>query len=174
MTIPTPIRPPLPRAWRSVEERLATAEPSTYVQGSLALSFPLSSGLDAVPSTAAVSLVTDRSASGRADAEPWAARFVQAIVEVVAGHRPSTQILRFTSTTVYSDVARRAAIVASAKAHSRAKLVRPQVATVHVYHPDGDSAEVAARVVVGGRSRAIAARLELKDNRWTCTAIQFG
>lgn len=171
---PTSLRPPMPRPWRGVDARSSTSDVVRYTQGALALSFQLPNGLDAIPSTRAVTLVDGCEPDLVPDAEPWAARIIAAIVEVVAGHRPVSQILRFTNGRVYADVARRATIVADQKAPARRKLGRPQVATVHLYRPDARSAEVAARIVMGARSRAIAARLEYVSNRWTCTSIAFG
>ncbi|KAA1422464.1 hypothetical protein FE697_015080 [Mumia zhuanghuii] len=50
-----------------------------------------------------------------------------------------------------------------------------RVASVHVCRPRDDVAEVSARVVREGRSRAVAARLEhdtdRRDPTWICTAL---
>jgi rhodanese-related sulfurtransferase len=56
----------------------------------------------------------------------------------------------------------------------RRRTVRPQVRSVHVFHPTPDSAEVSVHVRHGQRSRAIAARLELTRGRWQCTVLQLG
>jgi Family of unknown function (DUF6459) len=45
---------------------------------------------------------------------------------------------------------------------------------VHICRPTAETAEISARVTTGRRSRAIAARLDLRRGRWLCTAIQFG
>jgi hypothetical protein len=52
--------------------------------------------------------------------------------------------------------------------------LRQHIASVHVCRPEQGVAEVAARVTVGQRSRAIAARLDFERGRWTCTAMTFG
>jgi rhodanese-related sulfurtransferase len=45
---------------------------------------------------------------------------------------------------------------------------------VHVFRPGPASAEVSVHVRHGHRSRAIAARLEQRDGRWRCVALQLG
>jgi hypothetical protein len=100
------------------------------VQGALALSFVLPSGLPAVPEPPAahpcVLPGADRATWGRTGAaadpdlddfgpqptrrahlpEPraWGGRLVQALVEVLAGDRPAGQLVRWTSSEVYDDV----------------------------------------------------------------------
>jgi hypothetical protein len=150
-------------------------EVTSYRQGALSLTFPLPSGLESVPQTKALTLV--RPAPERADelagAQAWSARFVQAVVEVLAGDRPLTQLVRWTSPSVYADIARRRERLAERPARGPRK-GRPHVATVHVCHPTESTAEIAARVATGARSRAVAARLDRSNDRWMCTAIDFG
>ena len=105
--------------------------PLPAVQGALALSFVLPSGLPAVPEPPAAHMrvvptpgpVTWRRTPGpvadpdlddfgpqptrRAQLpEPraWGGRLVQALVEVLAGDRPAGQLVRWTSSEVYDDV----------------------------------------------------------------------
>ena len=105
----------------------------------------------------------------------WAARFAQAVVEVLGGDRPLQQMLRWTSQRVYGELERRLAILSRTQdAGRRLRTVRPQVRSVHVFHPTPLSAEVSVHVRHGQRSRAIAARLEHCGGRWQCTALQLG
>lgn len=105
----------------------------------------------------------------------WAARFAQAVVEVTGGDRPLTQLIRWTSARVYADLARRVSIMAQTRtAPQRRRTVRPQVRSVHVFQPGPTSAEVSVHVRYGHRSRALAARLEVRCGRWTCTALVLG
>jgi hypothetical protein len=163
------------RRWDVVDLRPRT-QGSPYSQGSLALTFPLTPGIEAEPSLPSLSVVGARcSADGAVpDPEAWAARFLQAVVEVVSSDRPLTQLVRWTEASVLSDIARRRQAVAAQRnaVHSRAG--RQQVATVHVCRPHLLTAEVAARVSTGPRSRAVAARLEFQRDRWLCTALDFG
>jgi hypothetical protein len=150
-----------------------------YTQGSLALSYPLPSGLDSVPHARSLAVVTppvrgDDSDVEAPPAEGWAARFVQAVVEVMTGDRPLTQLIRWTDEAVYAEIDQRLGAVQSRRATVPARSCRQRVATVHVCQLSAGRAEVAARVTNGRRSRAIAARLELHRGRWVCTAIQFG
>ncbi len=153
------------------------------VQGTLALDFPLPSGLPAVPRTPALTLVVggDSETSLPADLLPdtaardWAGRFVQAVVEVIAGDRPLQQLLRWTDERVYADLSRRVRILGqTTSAASRHRTERSHVRSVHVFQPRPDAAEVAAHVRHGARSRAVAARLEAERGRWTCIALRLG
>jgi hypothetical protein len=165
------------RGWDRVDDRRRGDTPA-YVQGSLALTFPLASGLEAEPVCAALSVVG--SSPERyvtvPDPEAWAARFLQAVVEVVSNERPLTQLARWTDQYVFSDIAqRRLSVAAAQRERSQASRTgRPQVATVHLCRPSVLVAEVSARVMAGSRSRALAARLEFHRERWLCTALDFG
>jgi hypothetical protein len=141
------------------------------VQGTLALDLH---GAGGMPATPELHLVAEPE-PGTAEIRAWAARFAQAVVEVLGGDRPLTQLLRWTSARVYTELARRVRILArTAPATQRLRTVRPQVRSVHVCRPAPGCAEVSVHVRHGKRSRALAARLELTDGRWTCTALQFG
>ena len=100
----------------------------------------------------------------------WSARFAQAVVEVLAGDRPVSQLVRWTTTSVYDDVA--ALIVGPAAVRGAA--ARGVVRSVHVSEPADGVAEVAALVRRGARSTAVALRLEGLDGRWQCTALELG
>jgi hypothetical protein len=112
---------------------------------------------------------------GSDDVQAWAARFAQAVVEVLGGDRPLAQLLRWTSQRVYVEIERRLSILnRTTDAGRRMRTVRPQVRSVHVFHPTPTAAEVSVHVRHGQRSRAIAARLEQRNGRWQCTALQLG
>jgi hypothetical protein len=162
---------------------LQAAEEPPTVQGTLALSFVLPSGLEAVPTVPLGLRLLPRHPSDlvddgefgpqptrRADLpEParWAGRFVQAIVEVLAGDRPPTQLVRWTTKDVYDDMVNRIRRTAALSA-------RPLVRSVHVSEPADGVAEVAALVRRGARCSAVAFRLEGLDGRWQCTALELG
>lgn len=117
-------------------------------------------------------------AAPSAEVQAWATRFAQAVVEVVAGHRPPGQLVRWTSRAVYRDLerrtrlAQRAASAAGGMPVQRSTL-RPQVRSVHVCRVGAKVAEVSVHVRHGRRSRALAVRLEAVQGRWTCTAMEF-
>ena len=119
---------------------------------------------------------TRRSRSERpedTEVRAWAARFAQAVTEAVSGLRPTTQLLRWTSHDVFRDLDRRAQLLRRAAGPAR-RPVRPQVRSVHVFRPDERTAEVSVHIRHGHRSRALALRLERRDHRWVCTALEFG
>jgi Family of unknown function (DUF6459) len=160
---------------------LADGTETSTVQGTLALDFPLPSGVPAVPRTPALTLVVAREPAtcpGPAQApqpSAWAGRFVQAVVEVLAGDRPVQQLVRWTDARVYADLTRRVRVLGlTTSAAARQRTERSHVRSVHVFQPRPDAAEVAAHVRHGSRSRAVAARLEADRGRWTCTALRLG
>lgn len=145
--------------------------PLASVQGTLALDMR---GCHGMPQTPELRVVDDDSRAVD-DVSMWSARFAQAVVEVVGGDRPVTQLVRWTTSRVYNDLGRRVRILArTSPSAQRLRTVRPQVRSVHVFQPTPEAAEVSVHVRHGKRSRAIAARLELEDGRWQCTALQLG
>jgi uncharacterized protein DUF6459 len=107
---------------------------------------------------------------------PWAGRLVQAVIEVVSGVRPVSQLVRWTTAPVYEALCARVARptphagVGSRNTTRLAEVVR----SVRVSEPGDGVAEVCAIVQQGPRCRAIALRLEGIDGRWQCTALQIG
>jgi hypothetical protein len=145
--------------------------PVAVVQGTLALDLRSSMGM---PEPTELRVVdSDRPSTG--DVHAWSARFAQAVVEVLGGDRPLTQLIRWTTSRVYSDLGRRVTILGrTAPAGQRRRTIRPQVRSVHVFQPTPESAEVSVHVRHGHRSRAIAARLDLGDGRWQCSELRLG
>jgi hypothetical protein len=154
--------------------------PHPAIQGTLALDFPLPSGVPAIPRPPALTLIDGGRRShpdlvGIPAPEVWAGRFVQAVVEVMVGDRPVQQMVRWTDERVYADLSRRVRLLGlTANAGARVRLERSHVRSVHVFAPEPEIAEVAAHVRHGSRSRAVAARLEANRGRWLCTALQLG
>ena len=113
----------------------------------------------------------------RRDLERWAGRYVQAVVEIVGGDRPVSQLLRWSTREVFENLDRRARLVAHAGHHQpgtgRVQPVRPRVLGVHASFVSGRAAEVSAHVRYGERSRALALRFELHVPGWRCTALDF-
>lgn len=178
-----PRRPPAaPTQWATVTrlgvaaEEKAPVGSGARVEGSLALKVPaqVQRPRQGLPETPELRLVAPTTPGGE-EVQVWAARFAQAVVEVLGGDRPLTQLIRWTSQRVYVELERRLSVLArTSDAGRRRRTVRPQVRSVHVFHPTPDSAEVSVHVRHGERSRAIAARLELTHGRWQCTVLQLG
>jgi hypothetical protein len=103
------------------------------------------------------------------DPERWATRFLQAVLETMAGCRASAQLHEWTSPAVHAQV------VGSAQARRGITSARalPLVRSVHVGEPADGVAEVCAVVQRGHRFAAVAARLEGFDGRWRCVALEL-
>lgn len=147
-----------------------------YLQGALALTFPLASGIEAEPTSSALTVVAESpdQCGGAPDPRVWASRFLQAVVEVVSSDRPLAQLARWTDPQVFAEIAQRRQWLAAHRSPSHMRTGRQHVATVHISRPGPRTAEVAARVTTGPRSRAVAARLDYRRDRWLCTALDFG
>jgi hypothetical protein len=142
--------------------------PMASVQGTLALDY--GHGVRSAPSPD-LRLV----AGGRAELEAFSHRFARAVVEVLGGDRGPSQLLRWTSEPVYAALQHRAALLAgTTPGDRRVRRLRSTVRSVHLFCPSPEAAEISVHVRHGERSRAIAARIELVDGRWCCTALQFG
>ena len=184
MTEPEPSlparRPPAPPRELATVTRLAPAGaerevvPVATVVGTLALDLGLRAPAPAPP----LHLLPgglEADAEETAAVQAWAQTFVQATVEVIGGDRPVTQLLRWTTARVYADLDRRVHLLArTSGAPQRRRTVRAQVRSVHVCQPQAGCAEVSVHVRHGHRSRAVAARLELRRDRWTCVALELG
>lgn len=159
------------------------------VDGSLALAFPTS--VPAVPlrlAPPAVEEETDERATPREllpDPAPLAHRFAQAVVEIVAGDRPASQLTRHATLDVLDQLERtarhralRAAelLRTSVRASAASSVVpaRPRVTSIHLSEPADGVAEACAVISAGSRRRALAFRLEGLDGRWQCTALRMG
>ena len=109
--------------------------------------------------------------------EQHAVRIGAALVEIVGGDRPVSQVLRWTTPDVYQDLARRAHLVAAAAGRRPGsgdiQSVRPQLVAAHTSFVSDTCAEVSLHVRYGRRSRAVAARFELIRDRWQVTALEF-
>ena len=101
---------------------------------------------------------------------------MQAALEVVAGIRPSSQLVRWVSPEVYADVRRRTHLLALAthREPERTHPVRARLQSLHATYPVPGVLEAAVHVRHGHRSRALAVRFEQRARRgWVCTALDF-
>lgn len=160
---------------RLVPHPRATLE-RAEVQGTLALDLQSLESPPPPPETPEVDHSrTARHGEDDADARlrGWAARLAQAAVETAAGQRPASQLVRWTTPEVYTDLERRSRAVAAVSA-PRTRRTRPQVLSLHLCRPSAGAMEVSVHVRHGERSRAVAMRLENRCGRWICVAAQFG
>jgi hypothetical protein len=155
-------------------------------QGRLALAFALPSGLPVVPTPTVEPLLRvvpdpdddsfEPRATPTAELPPSrqvAPRLVQALVEVAAGARPVSQLVRWTNEQVYNELTRRVRRLAAAGAPGNRGVVAGAVRSLHVSEPSDGIAEICAVVQRQGRATALAVRLEGLDGRWQCTAAEF-
>ena len=118
-------------------------------------------------------------AAERAHVDAFVGRYLQAVVEIAAGDRPVSQVLRHTVPQVYDDLGGRSRAVAAAvgttSGHVRGpNPARPVVIGVRTAMVRSDAVEASAHVRYGRRSRAVAARFEIVRDRWQCVAISWG
>jgi hypothetical protein len=155
------------------------------IQGALALSYSLPSGLPAVPEAPThLALVDDDFGPVRTPTRSlppvtaWSARLASAIAEVLDGQRPAGQLIRWVSSEVDAGL----------RAWSRAKVLHPtlaaatwgperlpsgrrrarQVRSLRWTSPADGVAEVAAVIGGGPRPLVVTLRLEGHDGRWVC------
>jgi Family of unknown function (DUF6459) len=130
--------------------------------------------------------------AGLPDAKIWTGRLVQAVVEVLGGERPLAQLLRWTTPDVYSSLAARvrattlrrtprrpggrpwAGELPPAPSSDDSAASRALVRSVHVSQPAHGVVEATAVIKRGPRTKAIALRLEGREGRWRCTALEMG
>ena len=103
-----------------------------------------------------------------------ASRFVQVVVDIVAGDRPCSQVIGMAEPAVYELLTGHAVAAHRRRGQRRGRHRRPRVVSVRVICHRPGVAEVSARVCHGERSRALAARLEQARGRWVCTALDIG
>lgn len=113
--------------------------------------------------------------AGRVMHQP-VARFMQALTEVLTGERPVGQLAAWMSPAVHDALSAR--LAAHSRTMARNKTRTARLVSVHVVMANENAMEVAGRMVHRGRSRAVAARLELLTNHrgrthWTCTALEW-
>ncbi|MGL5823745.1 MAG: Rv3235 family protein [Nocardioides sp.] len=159
--------------------------PMATVQGALALDLSprLTPPLAVVPKPTIPPIaeldVVPVGTATRRQLEFWARRYGQAAAEVATGDRPATQVLRWSTPRVYDDLARRGLLLSRAagrlagSGRSSPNLARPQVCGVRISFVAGHAVEASFHVRYGERSRAIAARFEVLDDRWQCCALEF-
>jgi hypothetical protein len=196
MSTVTVLRPritPIPQTEPPYDEGFPVERPEsgTAIQGTLALTFTLPSGVPANPA-AWLRLVPTappevpptpppaprtrpaRATSAAADPQDWSLTLARAVVEVLAGDRPVSQLVHWTAPRVYGQLSRLAAASGARSTAERTSQRRGVVRRVHVCRPVYGVAEVNTVIHGGTRARALAFRLELISGRWTCTALQLG
>ena len=120
-----------------------------------------------------VATLTGQRDAGRPEPRAWARRLAQAVTEVLAGDRPPTQLLRWTTEPVYADLVREAATTARELSVVRSGRTRPKVTRVVICDVRDGVVEASAIVNLGARTKAMALRLEASGDHWLCTVLQM-
>jgi hypothetical protein len=151
----------------------------------------LSASADDLPPARAADVQPARRRVGRAHAQPiksgpgrasdpelglWPSQFAQVLAETLAGSRPASQIVPWTTERARAHIRRLGPLLAMEQ--------RPRVQRVVTSRPADGVVEFAAIVGFGPRTRALAGRLErasprpatpgrpARQARWLCTAIE--
>jgi hypothetical protein len=154
--------------------------PLASVQGSLALDLtPRAAPPRPRPRLAHTNDLVAAETQDRRQVDAIIARYLAAVVEIAAGDRPVTQVLRHSVPEVYDDLAARARTVGAAAGVAPGQArgpnpARPVILSVRTALIRDDAAEASAHVRYGRRSRAVAARFEVVRDRWQCVALQMG
>ena len=111
---------------------------------------------------------------GRAlpDPGPWGHRLLVSLIESASGRRPLNQLSRLLSFPVLRGIG--TDFERAAHAGKPHWLHRARVRSVRASEPDAGVAELSATIDTGTRVRAIAMRLEAKDERWCVVRLQLG
>ena len=115
----------------------------------------------------------------RRNVDAFVGRYLQAVVEIAAGDRPVSQVLRHSVPEVYDDLSGRSRSIAAALGTAPGQVrgpnpARPVVIGVRTAMVRDDAVEASAHVRYGRRSRAVAARFEVVRDRWQCVALAIG
>ncbi len=115
-----------------------------------------------------------RDDAGLPDATVWCQRFVPALVEVLGGERPLSQVSAYVTPKVAEGLRGRVSALARAGAPGRAGHRRAVVRSLRITEPADGVVEACATVRRGERTVALALRLEAREGRWRATVVQPG
>ena len=104
------------------------------------------------------------SSSDLPPAQQWATRLVHGVVEVINGVRPATQLTRWITPEVMTQVQSRIMMK---------NMPRFNIRSIHVTQTDDGVAEVCSVFGTVNRSFAMAMRLEGLDGRWKATSLMW-
>jgi Family of unknown function (DUF6459) len=108
---------------------------------------------------------------GLPDAQEWSAKLALAIIQALTGQRPAAQLNRW----VVEEVLAAISIYQRRRLRLNGRIVESTaLRSIRIQHPDPEVAEVAAHLIIGKRSAAMAFRLEALGDRWLCTALELG
>jgi hypothetical protein len=103
------------------------------------------------------------------DATRWSGWLALALGEALLGRRPASQLAGWVSAEVLASLNRRQRLRPTEVSAPRTVLLSGRV-----QHPGPRSVEACAVLRSGGRLLVLAYRLEARDGRWLCTALDAG
>ena len=106
------------------------------------------------------------------DPAGWGRRLLLGVIEIAGGRRPMQQLAPLLSPAVAAGL--RADFDRAARNRLRHWAAAATVRSVHGSQPAAGVAEVCATLQVGRRVRAVAMRLEVRDQQWRCTRLHVG
>jgi hypothetical protein len=117
------------------------------------------------------------------DAKLAVRRFVSACVEVLNGYRPASHLRRLAqpreAAAVVAQAVAAAGVVAESRRAPAGRAARPRrpapvaVVKLRLCEPRRGAVEAAVILMIGGRVRAMALRLELHDESWLATTLRI-
>ena len=108
---------------------------------------------------------------GLPNASDWSTMLALAIIQAMLGQRPVAQLNRWMADDVLAAIT----MYRRRNLRQHGRIAIPiALRSVRVQHPDAAVAEVAAHLVIGKQSAAMAFRLQAFGNRWLCTALELG
>ena len=96
--------------------------------------------------------------------QDWSLKFTQSALEVLAGRRSVTQLIKWSNRPVYAHLQRRAGLLSG----------NPRVRKSHICIPTDGVVEASITFSLRERIRAVALRLEGLDGRWLTTSFIVG
>lgn len=96
----------------------------------------------------------------------FAGGLMRAILEVLQGRRPASQLTRWLSDAALAELLHRV----RQRRHGHVWTMR----SVRVQQPGPNGAEVTFRIGHGRRDAALAMRLDQRGGRWMCSVLDFG
>jgi hypothetical protein len=122
---------------------------------------------------AAAADVSDATIPGLPDARAWSVALALTLLEVVTARRPSAQLSRWLTEEVLDRFSRRLPVRRAGVPAAR-PVVPSALQSVRVQYPCPGVAEVSVHARLADRSVAMALRLEGRQTRWLCTALEVG
>lgn len=121
-----------------------------------------------VPSTFGEELEPDEmpiptSATELPELHAWTMKFIVSVVEVWAGRRQPSQLIRWCHRVIYMELLR--------KSGSQKEIGK--IKSIHQSEPLDGICESTALIRYGDRLRAVVIRFEGVDGRWLCTALKM-